>query len=131
LDKLSPADKKYAEEIAQTVVVGGVRSLSAKNSSIVSATKIEALSSLAQALFLSGEDSKWLEPDILAFITFVRARQLPDNNCNWTISGQMTERYGGGIFSSCDDPSIRVDGQGHYIDGLAAYLEYLVMIDEK
>lgn len=131
LDRLTTADKKYAEEIAQTVVDGGVRSLSAKNSSIVSATKIEALSSLAQALFLSKEDHEWLQPDIQAFITFVRARQLPDNNCNWTISGQMTERYGGGIFSSCDDPSIRVDGQGHYIDGLAAYLEYLVMIGEK
>lgn len=131
LDTLTPADKKYAQQIAQTVVDGGVRSLSANNSSIASATKIEALSSLAQALLLSGEDPEWLESDIQAFITFVRARQLPDNNCNWTISGQMTERYGGGIFSSCDDPSIRVDGQGHYIDGLAAYLEYLVMIDEK
>jgi hypothetical protein len=131
LDTLTRADKNYAQQIAQTVVDGGVRSLSAKNSSIVSATKIEALSSLAQALFLSKEDHEWLKPDIQAFITFVRARQLPDNNCNWTISGQMTERYGGGIFSSCDDPSIRVDGQGHYIDGLAAYLEYLVMIGEK
>lgn len=131
LDTLTKADKKYAKQIAQTVIDGGVRSLSSNNSSISSATKIEALASLAQALFLSKEDHEWLDPDIRTFITFVRARQLPDNNCNWTISAQMTERYGGGIFSSCDDPSIRVDGQQHYIDGLTTYLEYQVMSNEK
>ncbi len=131
LDSLTKADKKYAQEIAQTVIDGGVRSLSAKNSSIASATKIEALASLAQALHLSNEDHEWLDADIRAFITFVRARQLPDNNCNWTISNEMTERYGGGIFSSCDDPSIRVDGQQHYINGVTTYLEYQVMVSEK
>jgi hypothetical protein len=131
LDKLTNADKEYAQQIAQTVIDGGVRSLSANNSSIVSATKIEALASLAQAFLLSGERHEWLGLDIHAFITFVRARQLPDNNCNWAISAEMTERYGGGIFSSCDDPSIRVDGQQHYIDGLTTYLEYQAMIGEK
>jgi hypothetical protein len=131
LDKLTKADKKYAQEIAQTVIDGGVRSLNANNSSIASATKIEALASLAQAFLLSGESHEGLNADIRAFITFVRARQLPDNNCNWTISAEMTERYGGGIFSSCDDPSIRVDGQQHYIDGLTTYLEYQAMSGEK
>lgn len=131
LDRLTEPDKKYAAEIAKVVIDGGVRSLSEKNSSISSATKIEALASLAQALFLSKEEHEWLDPDIRAFITFVRARQLPDNNCNWTISDQMTEKYGGGIFSSCDDSSIRVDGQQHYINGVTAYLEYQVMAAEK
>jgi hypothetical protein len=131
LDTLTEADKKYANEIAQSVIDGGVRSLSAKNSTISSATKIEALSALAQAFFLSKEDHEFLEADIRAFITFVRARQLPDNNCNWSISDQMTEKFGGGIFSSCDDPSIRVDGQQHYINGVTAYLEYLVMAGKK
>lgn len=131
LDTLTEADKKYANEIAQSVIDGGVRSLSAKNSTISSATKIEALSALAQAFFLSKENHQFLEADIRAFITFVRARQLPDNNCNWSISDQMTEKFGGGIFSSCDDPSIRVDGQQHYINGVTAYLEYLVMAGKK
>ncbi len=131
LDGLTKADKTYAAEIAQTVIDGGVRSLSAKNSSIASATKIEALSSLAQALFLSKDAHAWLDTDIQTFITFVRARQLPANNCDWTISDEMTERYGGGIFSSCDDPSIRVDGQQHYIDGITTYLEYQSMIADK
>jgi hypothetical protein len=131
LDTLTKADQKYAAEIAQTVIDGGVRSLSANNSSIASATKIEALASLAQALFLSKKDAEWLEDDIHTFITFVRARQLPANNCDWTISDEMTERYGGGIFSACDDPSIRVDGQQHYIDGITTYLEYQAMIAEK
>ncbi len=131
LDGLTEADQKYATEIAQTVVKGGVRSLSAKNSSIASATKIEALASLAQSLFLSKDAHAWLDPDIQTFITFVRARQLPANNCDWIISDEMTERYGGGIFSSCDDPSIRVDGQQHYIDGLTTYLEYQVISNEK
>jgi hypothetical protein len=131
LDGLTKADKKYATEIAQTVIDGGVRSLSARNSSIASATKIEALASLAQALFLSDEEHEWLDTNIQTFITFVRARQLPANNCDWVISDEMTERYGGGIFSSCDDPSIRVDGQQHYIDGITTYLEYQSMIADK
>ena len=131
LDQLTEADKKYANEIAQVVIDGGVRSLSAKNSSISSATKIEALASLAEAFHLSNEKHEWLDDDIRTFITFVRARQLPDNNCNWAISDQMTERFGGGIFSSCDDPSIRVDGQQHYINGVTAYLEYQVIAAEK
>jgi hypothetical protein len=131
VDTLTEADSEYATVIAQTVVEGGVRSLNAKNSSIASATKIEALASLAQALFLSDEKHEWLDTDIQTFITFVRARQLPANNCDWTISDEMTERYGGGIFSSCDDPSIRVDGQQHYIDGITTYLEYQSMTADK
>jgi len=60
----------------------------------------------------------------------VRARQLPDHNCNWSVSDEMTEKFGGGIFSSCEDPSVRVDGQQHYINGITAYLEYQSLIQQ-
>lgn len=131
LDSLTTADKKYAAEIAKVIIAGEVRSLNAKNSSISTATKIEGLSALGQAFFLSNEEHQWLDPEIRTFITFVQARQLPDNNCNWVISNEMTERYAGGIFSSCDDSSIRVDGQQHYINGVTTYLEYQVLLADE
>ncbi len=59
-----------------------------------------------------------------AFITFVRARQLPDNDCNWMITEEMVTEFGGGIFSSCDEPSIRIDGLQNWINGVTAFLEY-------
>jgi hypothetical protein len=59
----------------------------------------------------------------------VRARQLPDNNCNWSIGGDLTEKFSGGIVSSCEEPSIRVDGLQHYINGITTYLEYRSMIE--
>jgi hypothetical protein len=124
LDSLSKDDKQYALLIANTIIAGEVRSLSEKNSSFSSATKIEALASLSQALFYEGENPEWLDDEIRTFITFVRARQLPDNNCNWTISNEVTEHFGGGIFNTCDDPSIRVDGLQHYINGVTTYLEH-------
>jgi hypothetical protein len=131
LDSLSKADKSYAKQIADKVIAGEVRSLHPNNASISTATKIESLSALAQAFYLSGEKHEWLDPEIRTFITFVEARQLPDNDCNWDISKEMITKYGGGIFSSCDEPSIRIDGQQDWINGVTAYLEYRSMIEKK
>ena len=131
LDTLNKADEEYANEIANTVIAGQVRSLDPKNTSISTATKIEALAALAQVFYLSDREHKWLDPEIRTFITFVQARQLPDNNCNWDIGKDIMTRYGGGIFGSCDDASIRVDGLQHWINGVTTYLEYRSMIREK
>lgn len=131
LDKLSRADEEYAAKIAETVIEGQVRSLNKVNSSISTATKIEALAALAQALYLSGVEHEWLDRETRTFITFVRARQLPDNDCNFDLSDEMILNYEGGIFSSCEEPSIRVDGVQHWINGVTAYLEYQSMIGAK
>jgi len=131
LDTLNKADEEYATGIANTVIAGQVRSLDPKNTSISTATKIESLSALAQVFYLSDREHKWLDSEIRTFITFVQARQLPYNNCNWDISKDIMKRYGGGIFGSCDDASIRVDGLQHWINGVTTYLEYRSMIREK
>jgi hypothetical protein len=131
LDKLSRADQAHAVGIADTVIAGQIRSLNSVNTSISTATKVESLAALAQAFYLSGAEHEWLDREIRTFITFVRARQLPDNNCNFDISGEMTLRYAGGIFSSCEDPSIRVDGIQHWVNGVTTYLEYQGMIRVK
>jgi hypothetical protein len=124
VDSLSKADQVYAKQIAQTIIAGEVRSLNLQNTSISSATKIEGLAALAQAFFLSTTENEWLDPEIRAFVTFVRARQIPANDCNWAFSDDMIDEFGGGIFSSCDEPSIRVDGLQNWINGVTAYLEY-------
>ncbi len=128
LDKLNKMDLTYAVDIANTIIAGQVRSLDPRNTSGSTAAKIEALASIAQSLFLSGEEHEWLDPEIGAFIDFVGARQLPKNNCNWDISNDMIMKYGGGIFSSCDDASIRIDSLHHWINGATAYLEYQSVI---
>jgi len=131
LDSLTREDKSYAEQIAKTVIAGEVRSLNLKNTSISTATKVEALAALAQAFYLSGAKYEWLDPEIRTFITFVQARQLPDNNCNWDISKEVIENFGGGIFSSCEETTIRIDGLQNWINGVTAYLEYQSMIKVK
>jgi len=131
LDSLTKADQSYAEQIADKVIAGEVRSLHSNNTSISTATKIESLAALAQAFYLSGAKHEWLDPEIRTFITFVEARQLPDNNCDWNMSQEMIKKYGGGIFSSCDEPSIRIDGLQNWINGVTAYLEYRSMIGAK
>ncbi len=128
VDTLSKNDKAYAGLIAQTIVSGEVRSLNPKNSSASSASKLEGLAAIAQALYLSNAEHEWLEPEMRAFITFVRARQLPANDCNWTIPKELTAEFGGAIFNSCEEPSIRVDGQQNWINGMTAFLEYRSMI---
>lgn len=131
LDSLTRADHAYMEQIAQTVIDGQVRSLNPTNTSISTATKVESLAALAQALVLSNSEHEWLDQEIRPFITFVLARQLPDNNCNLDISDEMTRRYEGGVFSSCEDPSIRIDGVQHWINGVTTFLEYRSMVEEK
>ncbi|MDP1547512.1 MAG: hypothetical protein Q8L87_16005 [Anaerolineales bacterium] len=131
LDSLSRADQAYADQIADTIIAGQVRSLNPVNTSISTATKVESLSALAQALFLSGAEHERLDRDIRTFITFVLARQLPDDNCNFDITDDMILRYEGGVFSACEDPSIRVDGVQHWINGVTAYLEYQSMMEAK
>ncbi len=128
LDFLSRADQSYARQIADSIIAGEVRSLHPNNTSISTATKVESLSALAQAFYLSGEKHEWLDSEIRTFITFVQARQLPDNNCGWIITEEMVTKFGGGIFSSCDEPSIRIDGLQNWIHGVTAYLEYQSMI---
>lgn len=131
LDLLTTADKSYAGQIANVIIAGEVRSLHPTHTSISSATKVESLSALAQAFYLSGAKHEWLDPEIRTFITFVQARQLPDNNCGWNITKEMITNFGGGIFSNCDDPSIRIDGLQNWINGVTAYLEYRSMITGK
>jgi hypothetical protein len=131
LDFLSKADQTYAKQIADSIIAGEVRSLHPKNTSISTATKVESLSALAQAFYLSDAKHDWLDPEIRTLITFVQARQLPENNCNWDITREMITKYGGGIFSNCDEPSIRIDGLQNWINGVTAYLEYQSMIKTK
>jgi hypothetical protein len=131
LDSLTEADQAYAGQIGKTIVLGEVRSLNPKNASISTATKLEGLAALAQAFYLSKSDSRWLDSEMLALITFVRARQLPDNDCNWAVTEEASAEFGGGIFTSCDDPSIRIDGLQNWINGATAYLEYQGMISVK
>lgn len=131
LDKLSQTDKEYAVKIAEAVIEGQVRSLTKINSSVSTATKIEALASLAQAFYLSGAEHEWLDRETSTFITFVQARQLPDNDCNFDLNNEVLLNYKGGIFDSCEVLSIRVDGLQHWINGVTAYLEYQSMGSAK
>jgi hypothetical protein len=131
LDSLTDEDKAYAKQIADTIIAGEVRSLHPRNNSISSATKIEGLAALAQAFYLSGAEHEWLDPEIRALITFVQARQLPNNNCNWDVPDSVINKYGGGIFGNCDEPTIRIDGLQNWINGLTEYLEYRSMIELK
>ncbi len=130
LDTISPADKNYSKQIADTIIAGQVRSLNPVNTSISTATKVESLAALAQTFYYSNEEYEWLDSEIRTFITFVRARQLPDNDCNWDIGAEMQDIFGGGIFSNCDEPSIRVDGLQHYINGVTTYLEFQELINK-
>lgn len=127
LDELTRADQSHARQIADLIIAGQVRSLNPVNSSISTATKIEALSSIAQAFAMSDTEQGGLEREIQTFITFVQARQLPANDCNFDLPNEVLERYKGGVFSNCEDPSIRVDGVQHWVNGLTLYLEYLEM----
>jgi hypothetical protein len=124
LDELGKTDQEYAKQIADLIIAGQIRSLNPVNSSIATATKLEALSALAQALTVSDADHEWLDREIKTFITFVQARQFPANDCNFVLTKDMLARYTGGLFGSCEDPSIRVDGAQHWVNGLTLYLEY-------
>lgn len=131
LDDLSRKDASYAQDIADLIVAGQVRSLNPANSSIATAAKIEALSSIAQAYVLLGADHEWLDREIKTFVTFVQARQFPANDCAFDLTDDSLKNYKGGLFASCDDPSIRVDGLQRWINGLTSYLEYKDLAAEK
>lgn len=124
LDELNKKDEEYGKQVADLIIAGQIRSLNPVNSSISTATKLEALSALAQAFALSDVDHAWLDREIKTFITFVQARQIPANDCSFNLTKDMTERYKGGLFNTCEDPSIRVDGIQHWVNGLTLYLEY-------
>lgn len=131
LDKLNDEDHAYAKQIADLIIAGQIRSLNPANSSIVTATKIEALSALAQSFAMLDAEHEWLEREINAFITFAQARQLPANDCNFDLTSDMKKRSTGGLFNTCEDPSIRVDGIQHWVNGLTMYLEYLGMAGSR
>lgn len=126
-DELTRADQAYARQIADLILAGQIRSLNPVNASTSTATKIEALASIAQAFVLSDIEPDWLNREIKTFITFVQARQLPADDCNFDVSPSVTANYSGGLFNTCEDPSIRVDGIQHWVNGLTLYLEYLGM----
>lgn len=130
LDELSQADQDYAKQIADLIIAGQIRSLNPANSSVATATKIEALSSIAQALTLSNNKPEGLDREIITFVTFVQARQFPANDCNFGLDGSVLEEFKGGVFNTCDDPSIRVDGIQHWVNGLTMYLEYLGIVSK-
>ena len=130
MEELSKADQAYARQIADLILAGQIRSLNPVNSSTSTATKIEALASIAQAFALSDMEHAWLDPEIKTFITFVQARQFPANDCNITLTKFMIDNYSGGLFTTCEDPSIRVDGVQHWVNGMTSYLEYLGIRDK-
>jgi hypothetical protein len=123
-DTIGKEDLDYAKSIADLIIAGQIRSLNPANSSTATTTKVEALSAVAQAFAFADADHEWLDREIKTFITFVQARQFPANDCNFDLTKDMLERYSGGLFNTCEDPSIRVDGIQHWVDGLTMYLEY-------
>ncbi len=127
LDALSEPDLAYAEKIAEAITLGEARSLHVKNSGASAASKLEGLAALAQAFALAGKPMKQLDAEMPLYVTFVRARQLPENDCGWELSPQTQKTFDGGIYANCEDPTIRVDALQNWINGLTAYLEYLGM----
>ncbi len=125
---LAKLELDFAKALAGTVEAGEVRSLHPNNTSISAATKIEAYAALAQTFVRSGVEHEWLDERIRTFVTFVQARQLPNNNCGWDVTRQGLQNFAGGIFSTCEEPSIRVDGMQNWINGITSYLEYKGMI---
>lgn len=131
LDELNKKDAEYAGEIADLVIAGQIRSLNPVNSSVSTGAKIEALASIAQAFVLSGEEHEWLDREIKTFITFVQARQLPADDCHFDPANNSFANYTGGVFGSCDDPTVRVDGIQRWVNGLTLYLEYQSLAADK
>lgn len=130
LNEISREDQAYGKHIADLVIAGQVRSLNPANSSISTAAKLEALSALAQAFALSDTEHAWLDREIKSFITFLQARQFPANDCDFDYTTGRVDDYKGGLFSSCEDPSIRVDGMQHWVNGLTLYLEYKGLLEK-
>ncbi len=128
LDELSQEDVTYAIRIGEAVISGETLSLDPSNSSISTATKVEATAALGQALYLAEYPYEWLEPEMAKFAGFVMARQLPENDCGWITSTEMEFNYAGGIYRDCEETTIRIDALQHWINGAAAYMEYIGMV---
>ncbi len=128
LDHLTKDDITYAIRIGEAVLQGEQESLAHTASTISTATRLEATASLGQALALSDSPHAWLAPAMEKIAQFELRRQLPENDCGWITSSEMSVNYAGGIYLNCIDPIIRVDGLMHWINGAAAYLEYQEMI---
>lgn len=131
VDVLAPADIAYGTQIANAVIARQAESLRSVNTSIDQATKVEALAALAQSFARSGAEHAWLAAAIQPFLNAVVERQFPDNRCDWAIPDPVRSSYGGGIFGSCDVPTIRIDGVAHWINGVAAFLEYQALAEGK
>jgi hypothetical protein len=123
LDKLTRDDQIYATRIAQAII-SYKSNLAEDHSTISTATKVEALASIALAFRMAGDEQEWLGPAIKDHADFIRARQLPNNFCRLEDIYDIS-RFEGGIYYNCEDPYIRIDGLQHWINGAAAYLEYL------
>jgi hypothetical protein len=128
MDLLTKKDITYATRIGEAVLQGEKASLAHTGSSISTATKLEATAALGLSLALSETPHEWLAPEMEKFAQYVMGRQLPENDCGWITSAEMNVNYAGGIYLNCNDPIIRIDGLQHWINGAAAYLEYLEMI---
>jgi hypothetical protein len=122
LDSLSGTDVSFATRIANAII-NSKWNLAVDHSTISTATKVEALASIAQAFKDAGEDHEWLAPAVKAHADFIIGRQLPNNLCDFDSA--VIEPYLGGIYYNCEEPYIRVDGLQHWINGAAAYLDYL------
>jgi hypothetical protein len=123
LDSLAGTDVSYATRIANAII-NSERNLAVDHSTISTGTKVEALASIALAFEAAGEDHEWLAPAVKAHSDFIMARQLPNNFCEF--DSDVIEPYLGGIYYNCEESYIRVDGLQHWINGAAAYLDYLV-----
>jgi len=129
LDHLTKEDLTYAIRIGEAVLEGQEESLAHTASTISTATKLEATASLGQALARSDSPHAWLAAEMEKIAQYEMERQLPENDCGWITSSEMSVNYAGGIYMNCIDPIIRVDGLMHWINGAAAYLEYLDMVE--
>lgn len=123
LDALTEKDIAYANEIGH-FVLDAQDSLNTRSTGIATATRVEALASLVLALNEQGEPYEWLMPGLESYSLFVLSHQLPDTfECDWGPAD--VSRFEGGIFTSCIDSTVRIDGNQHWINGATAYLEVL------
>jgi hypothetical protein len=123
LDGLTEADVEYADEIGQAF--GDVQATWRTDLSAISAASmVEGSAALALALQAEGEPHEWLAPGLENFALYVLAHQLPRHQCRWPETADLSGLEGG-IYSTCEDSLVRVDGVQHWINGAATYLEYL------
>jgi hypothetical protein len=123
LDELSEEDIARAREIGE-VTLERQYSLTPDVSTIGIGSNVEALANVALALHTAGEEHTWLRPGLEAFAQYAMSHQLPNHDCDWSDALDLT-RVAGGIYGTCEEQLIRVDGTQHWINGAASYLQYL------